>query len=230
MHVLAVDTSTRCGAVGIAKDGIPIAEISLLSQENHSARLLPAIDWVLEAARLTLAEIDGFGVVTGPGSFTGLRVGLATIKGLAWAERKPVAALESLRVLAQAFVSTDRSVVPMLDARKGRVWAAVYRWSGGQLITSVPPADVSVTDLMARLPEGAVFLGDGARRYGEEIRSALGETALFAPAWFDVPRGGIAAAMAWESIRNGETSDIVSLEPNYLRLSEAELHDQKLGK
>ncbi len=228
MNVLAVDTSTRWGAVGIARDGVPVAEISLLSQENHSARLLPSIDWLLNSCRLTLDEIDGFGVVTGPGSFTGLRVGLATIKGLAWAQHKPVAALDSLRLLAQAFASSD-PVVPMLDARKGHVYAAVFRWEAGNSVTVKPSADVSAVELAGEISGPAVFLGEGARRYGEEIARAC-KGASFAPPWFDVPRGGLAAVLAFESIRNGDTSDVASLEPKYLRLSEAEIHEKQRGK
>jgi tRNA threonylcarbamoyladenosine biosynthesis protein TsaB len=223
MIILAVDTSTRCGAVGIARDGVPLAEISLQSQENHSARLLPAIDWLLNASHLTLKEVDGYGVVTGPGSFTGLRVGLATIKGLAWAEKKPVAELDSLTVLSRALCDAADLLVPMLDARKGRVYAAVYLGRAEGLEVLSPPADVDVGDLTASLNAPALFFGDGARSYGEEIRSGMGNRARFAPAWCDLPRGSVAAVLASESIRDGRTVDITSLEPKYLRRSEAEI-------
>src|SRR5262249_7328147 len=141
MKILAIDTSSRCGVVGISEDGELLAEVMLRSQETHSARLLPSIEWVLRMSNLTLDDLDGFGVVTGPGSFTGLRVGLATIKGLAWAKKKPVVALHSLEVLVQPFVHTSRLIAPMLDARKGRVFAALYRWGDGKLNEVLAPTD-----------------------------------------------------------------------------------------
>jgi tRNA threonylcarbamoyladenosine biosynthesis protein TsaB len=168
--------------------------------------------------------------VTGPGSFTGLRVGLSTIKGLAWSGKKPVVELDSLTVLSRALCDITDLLVPMLDAGRGRVYAAVYRGRAEGLEVLSPPADVDVGDLTRSLDAPAIFFGDGARRYGEEIRSRMGGRARFAPAWCDLPRGSVAAVLASESIRDGRTVDITSLEPKYLRASEAEIKKEAQKK
>ena len=221
MKVLAVDTSSRCGAIGLCIDGETVAELSLKSQENHSARLLPSIEWLLSTLRLTPQDVDAFGVVTGPGSFTGLRVGLATVKGLAWATNKPVTALHALEVLAQPFRYSNVLVVPSTDARKGRVYGAAYFWESGQLQTMKEAAEMDVQTLVADLPREFVLLGEGSRKYEKEIQSAAKKPFSYAPLAYDLPRGAILAQMAYERIQKGDTVDLRTVEPMYLRWSDA---------
>ena len=226
MRVLAVDTSTRWGAVGLYDDQGPIGEISLLSRESHSSRLLPSIDWMLQTAGLTLQEIDGFGVTIGPGSFTGLRVGLSTVKGLAWSTKKPVVALHSLEILAHNLPDVPSFIAPMLDARKGRVFGAIYCWEKGVLHTVVSPQDIEMVQLLDRDCGTVVCLGDGARKNAATL-DALGTNEIhLAPVETDVPRGGVAARLAHQKLLAGELLDIVSAEPIYLRASEQELKER----
>jgi tRNA threonylcarbamoyladenosine biosynthesis protein TsaB len=223
MKVLAVDTSSRCGAIGIFDDGEALAELSLVSNENHSCRLLPGIEWLLRSLHLALADMDGFGVVTGPGSFTGLRVGLATVKGFAWSLGKPVVGLSSLEVLARGVPEGSCSVAPMLDARKERVYGAVFRFRGSTPEVLRPPADIEAAALIRDVRGEILCLGDGARKYEKEIRAAGGDRVRFLPRAFDLPRGIVLARMAHESLQRGEALPVGEMEPCYLRLSEAEV-------
>ena len=132
--------------------------MTLRSRETHSARLLPGIEEVLSSAGVTLREIDLFGVTIGPGSFTGLRVGLATAKGFAWAHQKPLVGVSSLEVLVQharASAGPSDTFVPMLDARKGRVYGAAYQWRNNQLVCLLPPADVDAAHLLQQVASTA---------------------------------------------------------------------------
>lgn len=223
MKVLAIDTATACGVIGLNEDGRPVAEVSLISQETHSARLLPSIEWLLKTADWKMTDIDGFGVTLGPGSFTGLRVGLSTIKGFAWALRKPVAGLNSLCVLASQYRDERFSIVPMLDARKERVYGAAFRWRGNALETAVPPCDVPAGELISQIQEAVVCFGGGARKYKSAIESMRRNDVTFAPLEFDHPRGATISRLAFEALSKGETLDIYSAEPIYMRMSEAEL-------
>jgi tRNA threonylcarbamoyladenosine biosynthesis protein TsaB len=215
MKVLAVDTSSRCGAIGLCVDGEVVGEVALRSQETHSARLLPSIDWLLRSLGLGPDDIDAFGVVTGPGSFTGLRVGLATIKGLAFGSNKSVTALHSLEVLAHPFAGTSQIIAPLLDARRGRVYGAAYRWHHEKLETIRPPADTEVPPFLEGLKEEILFLGEGARKFEKECREMV-PLARFAASSFDIPRGGVLAEIAYQRIQNGDTVAISKLEPIYL--------------
>jgi tRNA threonylcarbamoyladenosine biosynthesis protein TsaB len=223
MKVLAIDTATSCGVVGLAENGRPVAELSLVSRETHSARLLPGIEWLLKSAGWTIAEIDGFGVTLGPGSFTGLRVGLSAVKGLAWSLRKPVAGLSSLEILADQYRGEGVTIAPMLDARRDRVYCAAYRWNGDKLAILRPPSDSSAPEFVRDLTGPVVCFGEGARKYRGAIEAIGKNGVIFAPAEYDLPRGTTAARLASEALARGETLDIYRAEPLYLRPSEAEL-------
>jgi tRNA threonylcarbamoyladenosine biosynthesis protein TsaB len=222
MRVLAIDTATSCGVVGIAEDGRPVGELSLISRENHSARLLPSIDWLLSMAGWRIEEIDGFGVTLGPGSFTGLRVGLSTVKGLAWALNKPVAGFGSLEILAAGAAHDGTKLVPMLDARKGRVYGGAFQNDGTRLETVLPTADLPVADLIRSIEGPLLCLGEGARTYRAEIEKLGRGDLSFAPLELDLPKGATIARLTGEALLRGETIDIRRAEPAYLRASEAE--------
>jgi tRNA threonylcarbamoyladenosine biosynthesis protein TsaB len=223
MKILAIDTATSCGVIGLSENDRPVAEVSVVSKETHSARLLPSIDWLLRTVGWSLGEIDGFGVTLGPGSFTGLRVGLATIKGFAWSLKKPVAGLHTLTVLGSQYRAESKVIVPMLDARRDRVYGAAFRWDRGGLKTLFPPSDLPAAELVSNLSEPIVCLGEGARKYRSAIEQSGRKDVEFAPLEYDLPRGGTIARLAFEALSKGETLDIYKAEPAYMRASEAEL-------
>lgn len=225
MKILAIDTSSRYGVIALAENGEPLAELSLRSRETHSARLLPSIDHLLSLLGWTIDQIDAFGVVVGPGSFTGLRVGLATVKGLVWGTDKPVAAIGSLEVLASGLPVSGKLLCPMLDAKKGRVYGGFFKNDGDELMVVRPAEDISVVDLVRNAQEDIVCVGDGARRYANEIRETMGRRATWAPIEFDIPRGHVLARLTQSALTMGAGAPVTELEPRYLRLSEAEMNE-----
>ncbi|GAB4389189.1 MAG: tRNA (adenosine(37)-N6)-threonylcarbamoyltransferase complex dimerization subunit type 1 TsaB [Thermodesulfovibrionales bacterium] len=225
MRVLAVETSTMMGGVAIVDDREGLVVESRLSvKAAHSARLMPELDRALRAAGLGLGDINALAVSAGPGSFTGLRIGLATVKGLAFSTGLPVVAVPTLEAFAWCFPQSPHPVCPMLDARKKEVYAGVFAWEGGDLARLVAETNIRAADL-ARMVEdrpGVLFAGQGAVIYQDEIRAVLGERALFAPPHLMAPMPSAVALVGLARALAGEFSDPRSLGPVYIRKSEAE--------
>jgi tRNA threonylcarbamoyladenosine biosynthesis protein TsaB len=171
---------------------------------------------------VTLADLDGFGIALGPGSFTGLRVGVATVKGLSLATGKPVAGFSSLAMLAMNLPWAAHPVCPMFDARKKEVYAGLYECR--ELPRSLIPDTVLPPDkFLEKISGPTIFVGEGAVRYRDQICNRLGEHALFAPSSVQLPRASAGAVLAADSFARGETVPLPLLLPVYIRLSEAEL-------
>lgn len=228
MKLLTIDTSTNACSVALTRDGELIAEYLLKQDKTMSGRLLECVDVVLHGAGLTVAELDGFGVSLGPGSFTGLRIGVATVKGLALATGKPVAGFSSLAMLAMNLPWASFPVCPMLDARKGEVYTALYECRG---LPEILLADcvLSPALFLDRISCTTIFVGEGAIRYRELIEARLGERALFAPSSVNPPRAASGALLAEDAFRRGDLASLATLSPVYIRPSEAELAKQKRG-
>jgi tRNA threonylcarbamoyladenosine biosynthesis protein TsaB len=225
MKILGLDTATWCTSLGIIDDDEVVAEYALHREEALSARLLPAIQTLLAEARLDLHEIDGIAVSLGPGSFTGLRVGLSTVKGLALATERPVAGIPTLDALAYNLPFTPYQICPLLDARKGQIYTALYKNRAGELLEQLTPYQVlSPAALIEAIPhQETVFLGDGLEVCRELITQRLGEEALFAPLHLGFLRGTTVAELGLKRIRRREADDISTLVPIYVRPSDAEL-------
>ena len=225
MKVLGVDTSTSYGSLGIIDDDAVVAEYALLRDETHSTRLVPAIQALLKEARLDLNEIDGMAVSLGPGSFTGLRVGLSAVKGLALAAERPVVGIPTLDALAFNMPFTPYVICPLLDARKGEVYTALYKDDkGGQVEQLTPYQVIAPLDLLEAIPlQETIFLGDGVEVYRELIEERLGAKAFFAPPHLRFLRGSTVAEIGLQRFKRGEQDDISSLVPIYVRPSDAEM-------
>ncbi len=221
MKILGIDTTTMMGAVGIVDGDEPVAELRTNISVTHSERLMAHIDGLLKSARMTLADIDGFAVSIGPGSFTGLRIGMAAVKGLAYATKMPVAGVGSLDVIADNVPLCMHDVCPVLDARKKMVYAAIF--SGGDDRHILMEPDVLTPDeLAARIKEPTVFLGEGAQVYRELLAERLGELAVFAPRSYGYPSGTAVAFRGLKEIEAGNVSDPFTMVPRYIRKSDAE--------
>jgi tRNA threonylcarbamoyladenosine biosynthesis protein TsaB len=203
-------------------DGRCACEYLLEAERHPSERLLLAIDLLLRDTGMALAELDGFGVALGPGSFTGVRIGVATVKGLALATGKPAVGFSSLAMLALNLPWSTLPVCTLFDARKKEVYGALYRVTSSiePLIDDcVAPPDRILTSIEGE----AIFVGDGAIRYRELIESIMGDRALFAPAHCNQPRASAGAILACDLLRAGAGVSLPLLNPTYIRPSEAEL-------
>ena len=230
MKILGIDTSTPCGGVGLIDDESVISEYLLNSPVTHSERLLAAVEFILKESRCTLQDIDGWAVSLGPGSFTGLRIGLATVKGLAFASGKPVAGVPTLDVLAAQIAPTPFLICPVLDARKKEVYAAFYRYENGSCPKLLTPYQaVKPEDLVKHVKERTIFAGDGTRTYGDYLRNALSSLAIVLPAPFNLPHGTTVARLGLDRLRKNEAPDLATLTPIYVRPSEAELKWKEKG-
>lgn len=237
MNVLAIDTSTAITAVAVLAGDTVRAEDNAPSDQKHGDVVLPRVQAVLAAAGLTLAEIDLLAVGVGPGSFTGLRVGLATVKGLGFALQKPVRGVSSPLAIAGAALEHAPQVVVLLDAFKGEVYAGVFRRGAGDrsAVEALPlfhasPSEAAARALAALDPTApALVCGDGARRYEAEIMPVLGGHVALAPAELDAPRGAWVAELALRDFGQLGASDLATLEPTYVRGSDAKLPEQPLA-
>lgn len=231
MNILAIDTSTSLASIAIAIDGQIVAESLLDTNRALSARLVPEIERLLATADLEISNIDLFASSIGPGSFTGVRGGVATIQGLALAAGKPCAGFSSLAMLAMNFSLSEALVCPLLDARKGELYAALYDCSSPLPSTRIKdcvlPPGALLDQIAAATGEPVIFVGDGAVRYHDQITGRLGDQALCAPFPFHSPRSANGVLLALHASRQGELLEPGQLLPVYLRASDAELMKTK---
>ncbi len=230
MLVLGVETSTMHGGVALIGDEGLISEYTLNVRATHSERLLPTIDRMLHDAGLGVEALAGLAVSTGPGSFTGLRIGLSTVKGLAYATGLPVVGVPSLEALAWTIPFARWQVCPVLDARKQEVYAALFRYEGSELVRLMEDTSLAPEALCARIGRRTIFLGDGLAVYGDLFRNLLGERLVVPPPESRGARPACVAELGRQRLLRGERDPADSLVPRYLRPSEAELRQQRASR
>ncbi|WP_068541116.1 tRNA (adenosine(37)-N6)-threonylcarbamoyltransferase complex dimerization subunit type 1 TsaB [Thermodesulfatator autotrophicus] len=226
--VLGIETASPCGGVAVVGEEL-LGEITLSSQETHSRRLMLAIDYLLKQLKLGLKDIAAIGIGLGPGSFTGLRIGLATAKGLHLASGLPLIGISTLKALAYSLVFSEKPVCAALDARRSQVYAAIYKPKDGHLEEIMPPALLSPEKLASRIKEPAYFVGDGAKTYFSLFKETLENKFLMAPPNLRHIRPANVAFLARRRYLNGKVDNPFRLLPIYLRPSEAELKKAKPG-
>lgn len=212
------------GGIAIADDsrGL-IAEARLNVKTTHSERLMTVIGQVVEQSGLLLDDIDIYAVASGPGSFTGLRIGLSTAKGLAYATGRPVVTVSTLEAFAWNLPFSRYPVCIMLDARRGEVYTALYRWEEGRFVTEIGETSVKPEELLGRLEGTILFAGEGTIVYRDRIIEALGSHAVFAPAHKMVPSPASLAMLGLARAAAGAFTDPFGAIPLYIRKSEAEV-------
>lgn len=231
MYVLGVETATRVGSVAVASEGGLIGEYTLGVGPAYAERLLPAIDHLLQSTDVPFSDIDGLAISLGPGSFTGLRIGLSTVKGLSFAGKKPVVGIPTLDALAHHIHGFEFLICPMLDARKKEVYTALYRRDRTEGVQKLTVDLATAPDkLLREVDEAVIFLGDGSRVYRSVIEASLGSRAVFTPPYLDYPRAATIAFLGMEELRKGTIQSIDTLKPIYVRPSEAELHAKALRR
>ena len=215
MPLLAIETSTRQLGLAVVEGGQLLASYELLADYPHAVELPGATQRVLREAHTTLAQLTGIGVDLGPGSFTGLRIGLAFVKALAFQARTPVVGLLSLDVLAAGVPWTPKPVWVLLDAKQKNVYAAGYRLEGARPLRQGECLLGPVDDILRQVREPSVFLGDGAALYRDRILAHQPQ-AEFAPAEFWYPRAATLARLGIARLQAGERDDPRTLVPRYL--------------
>ncbi len=220
--LLALESALRTPGVALLRDGELVAEITLPATQPVSEQLLPGIDHLLALCGSALDAVDAFAVSIGPGSFTGLRVGVATVKGLAFGGAQPVAAVSTLAALACAAGSPGDVVAAVLDARRGEVYAGVYELTQAEPSLKLADGLYTVPDLTARLPRSCVLVGDGALLYAEAFAAALGAGARILPEALARPRAFQVGRLGHALLAAGAGIGAEALCPRYLRRAEAE--------
>ena len=224
MKLLAIDTSGPVCGVAVMKDGAIVYEASAVNRMTHSVNLLPMIDAACQSAGLTVAELDRIAVVSGPGSFTGVRIGVSTVKGLAHANHTPCAAVDALEAMA-AGVGEFRGVIcPIQDARAGQVYGAAFRAGDvrpERLMPDTPLKLEEYVETIRTFGDRFLFLGDGMPVHRARLEKLLGDQAVFAAPQLAFLRPASVAALAAAA---EETVDYLALEPLYLRAPNAALN------
>lgn len=221
MIVFAADSSTRAGSAAVLRDGEIAAERCIDAGLTHSETLLPLCDEVFRQAKVTPADIDFFAVTIGPGSFTGLRIGMGTIKGLAFATGKPCAAIPTLEALAYNLSGSDKIIVPVLDARRDRVYTAAFLAERGEIARLCPDRVVDIDSLADNYKDKKIVLiGDAAVVCYNRLRDKL--DCAIAPELNLLPKASGAAHAALRYIARGETVHAAGLVPEYIQIPQAE--------
>lgn len=211
MRILAVDTTTERGSVAVVESGELLGELRLAGTAMHSKRLLPAIDFLLQGLDSPLASIEGYAVATGPGSFTGLRIGISTIQGLALGQRRPCLGLSALDVLATRARGTAAVIAALMDAWRDEVYAALY---DGEARLREGPVALAPAAFVQRAPAGASYIGSGALRYRDAIRAQDGRAVFPERSLF---LAGTLGRLAEARFSAGEGHGPEALRPLYVR-------------
>lgn len=220
--LLAVDTATeRCG-VAIIGDGRVQIDLSLDIGGTHTKHVMSAVEAVLGLGGLTLADIDAFAVTRGPGSFTGLRIGVSTLKGLAFAVGKPLIGVSTLDILAHQAGGDTALVCPMIDARRNEVYWRIFRRSDGTLHTTGAEQVGPIEILAGQIDDTCIVIGNAAPLYADRLQSLLTTQIRRSPGIDNAIRPAILAHLAWYRYQQGLVDDVDTFVPVYIRKSDAE--------
>ncbi|UFS68900.1 tRNA (adenosine(37)-N6)-threonylcarbamoyltransferase complex dimerization subunit type 1 TsaB [Geomonas sp. RF6] len=230
MKILTFDTSGSSSSVALSHGTELIGETLFSGHRTPTGKLLDAARALLDTASLAPADLDAFAVSLGPGSFTGVRVGISLVKGMALAAGKPALGFSSLAMLAANLPLCAWQVAPLFDARKSEVYCALYRTGSGVPVPVAAEAVLPPVDFLATITEPTVFVGDGALRYRELITETLGDLAIFAPWNAHLPKASAGALVAHEAALAGAFIPLAQLNPRYLRLSEAEVAKKRASE
>ena len=224
MKILALDSSGLVASVAVAEDDNLLAEYTVNYKKTHSQTLLPMLDEIAKMTELDLNTIDAIAVAAG-GSFTGLRIGSATAKGLGLALKKPLIPIPTVEGLAYNLYGTKALICPLMDARRNQVYTGIYEFSGENFKKVEDQMAVPIEEIIRKLNETGrevIFLGDGVSVYKKVIEQQCSIPYSFAPAHVNKQRAGALAALAQQYFREGKIEDPAEHKPDYLRLSQAE--------
>ena len=225
MKILGLETSGLVASVAVVEDDTLLAEYTINYKKTHSQTLLPMLDEVAKMTELDLKSVDYIAVSAGPGSFTGLRIGSATAKGLGLALQKELIHVPTVDGLAYNLVGARELVCPLMDARRNQVYTGLYAFEQERMTTLVEQCAVDIQDIIGKINEqgkAVVFLGDGVPVYRPAIEESCRVPFYFAPAHMNRQRGASVAALGLQYALEGKTESAAAHRPDYLRLTQAE--------
>jgi tRNA threonylcarbamoyladenosine biosynthesis protein TsaB len=225
MKLLAIDSSGLVASAAIVTEDAMLAEYTVNFKKTHSQTLLPMLAEIVKMVEMDLSEVDAVAVAAGPGSFTGLRIGSATAKGLGLALNKPIIAVPTLEGLAYNLFGTEKLICPMMDARRNQVYTGLYEFSKGELVTVKQQAASAVMEILQEINRSGrevIFVGDGAAVYKEMIEENTKTGYEFAPIHLNRQRAGAIGALGIIYYKRNRIETALQHEPVYLRLSQAE--------
>lgn len=225
MKILALDSSGMVASVAVVEDERLLAEYTVNYKKTHSQTLLPMLNEIGEMIELDLNTVDAIAVAGGPGSFTGLRIGSATAKGLGLALDKPLVHIPTLEGMVYNLYGTDRVICPMMDARRNQVYTGIYEFQGDKLHViedqmAVPAGEIA--EKLNALGREVILLGDGSLAYREQLAQLLTVPYTLAPAHLHQQKASSLAVCAMEYVKQGKTETAAEHQPDYLRVSQAE--------
>jgi len=215
MKILAIDSSSKFLNIALGEDNFIIAEESHLLDRQHSALLVPKVKELLEKCNSNIGDIDAFVVGLGPGSFTGLRIGVSSVKGFGIATKKPCVGVASIDALAMNADVEKETVVPVIDAKRGQVYSAIYKRKNGGIFKTSGYLLLTIDTLMKKIKSPAVFLGDGISLYKEKIHR-LGRNAIFLDEEYWYPKAGSLIKLGLKNIKRQRKQDLGKLKPLYI--------------
>lgn len=225
MNIIAIDASGIAGSVAYISDGKLVGEYYVCHKLTHSQTIMPMLEHLKGMIGIDLQAVDAIAVTSGPGSFTGIRIGVATAKAMAMALEVPLIGVPTLDVMANNMTFTEAIICPIMDARRNQVYTAYYQWQQGELVRMSDHLGVQIDELLEMLKEEdrpVIFLGDGVDVFKDKITEVLGEKGIFAPSFLMMQRASTLAHLACVAYTKGEVSDPDTFVPMYLRKSQAE--------
>lgn len=224
MRILGIESSSLVASAAVVEDGVTVGEYTVNHKKTHSQTLLPMIDSLMSLLEMDPSSVDAIAVSGGPGSFTGLRIGSATAKGLGLALKKPLIHVPTLDAMAYGLFGASGLICPIMDARRNQVYTGIYRFED-EFETVMEQAAIDVGELAARLNqmgERVIFLGDGVPVYEKQLKELMTVPSLFAPAHVNRQRAASVAALGAVYFREGKIETAAEHKPDYLRKSQAE--------
>ncbi len=225
MKLLGLDSSGLVASVAVVEDDNLLGEYTVNYKKTHSQTLLPMLDEVARMIELDLESIDAIAIAGGPGSFTGLRIGSATAKGLGLALHKPIVNVPTVEGLAYNLAGCPELVCPLMDARRNQTYTGLYQFHGNEMETLRGQCAVGIdeiVDAINTIGKETVFLGDGVPVFREYIGENCKVPYRFAPAHLNKQRAGAVAVLGMKYFSEGRFESAVEHKPEYLRLSQAE--------
>jgi len=225
MKLLAIESSGLVASIAVLADDKLIGEFTTNLKKTHSQTLLPMLDDVIQMLGISLEEIDAIAVSGGPGSFTGLRIGSATAKGLGLALHKPLIQIPTVDAIAYNLFATEKLICPLMDARRNQVYTGLYTFEGNRFKVLKEQLAVSIEEIIEEINQlnlSVIFLGDGVPVYREFIESHIKTEFCFAPPHLGYQRAGAIASLGADYYKKGRLQSAKEHKPEYLRLSQAE--------